>query len=66
MDDGVAFMFLNGFDERRQIANVALDHGDVGGAEFVRQKIFARREVIKYHAIAALDRVLRVGSADQS
>jgi hypothetical protein len=35
MNDGVAFIFLDGFDERRQVADIALDDGNVGGAEFV-------------------------------
>ena len=59
-------MFLDGFDERRQVADIALDHGNVGGAEFMRQEILARRDVVKDHVVAAFDRMLRERCADQT
>ena len=49
-----------------KIAHVALHDGNVGAAELVREKIFARRKIIKHHVLAPFECMLRVGSADQS
>ncbi len=61
----VAFVFLNGFNERGQVTDVALYHGNIGIAQFLREKIFSRRDIIEDHVLAALHRVLRVRSADE-
>src|SRR4030095_797606 len=66
MNDRVAFVFLHRFDQRRQITHVALHDANVGAAELVREKIFARRKIIEHHVLAPFNGVLRVGSADQS
>src|SRR6266576_195639 len=66
MDDCLAFIFLDCLDQRWQIPHVALHNGNVGAAELVREKIFARCHIVKYDAFTSFDRVLRIGSADQS
>ena len=66
MDHRIAFVFLNSLDQRRQVTHVPLHNGDVGIAELVGEKILSRRDIIKHYGFTPFDRMLRVGSADQT
>jgi hypothetical protein len=66
MDDRIALVFLNRFDQRGQVPYVPLHDGDVGTPELVGEKILSRRDIIKHDGLTPFDCMLRIRSADQS
>jgi hypothetical protein len=58
VNDLVDLVFLHRFHQGRQVTHIALHNGHIRRAQLVREKVLARRDVIKDDAFAALDGLL--------